>query len=747
MFEFFFNYSRTTFENGTLFFASGWSVGLLVVLCVLGTVALGFSVAQRRESLGVLKLATLALLQGAMLSVLLILLWQPALSTEQLRARDNAVAVVLDTSASMSYGEGEQSRLQEAVAALDEDVLGELDASLGVRLYAFAESSLAIDSLEDVPAPGVATDIGEALLGVLREAGSSALSAVILVSDGADNSEQLGSERLAQIASFGVPIHTLGVGREIIDDDVELAGVRLPTDVLPGSRLNAQVSVRHSGSGEAQLKVYDGDAILAAETLQLPDRGGVTTHWVDFDIGAAGVKDLRFTLDPLPGEPNVVNNAQYRVIDIPETRRSILYLEGEPRWEYKFIRRALDDESPLRLASLLRTTPNKFYRQGLDDASELEDGLPSDRAALFGYSALVIGSFEAAAFTPEQQEDIRDFVSERGGSLLMLGGLRGLGDGGWGNSVVAELLPTQLPSVESQSFYRGRVKARLTEAGRESLITQLDADPQTNLELWEELPELADFQYLAELKPGAVTLLEADIQGTSHPLLVHQRYGLGNVYVLATGGTWRWQMQLPSEDLRHEMFWQQLLQTLVAGVPAPVQLRADRFYYGDSTEVELRAEVRDERFETVGDADVTLTMSTSGAEPAEIDMRPVPGEPGIYSATVQAEQPGVYEFEVEATLDDELLGTAPFAVRREDGVAEHFAIQQNRPLLERVSQITGGQYFSLDDLADLPEAIRFSQAGIVETQVLPLWSMPINFLLLLLLKAGEWLLRLFWGRL
>ncbi|NIW23874.1 MAG: hypothetical protein GWN29_04515, partial [Gammaproteobacteria bacterium] len=111
-------------------------------------------------------------------------------------------------------------------------------------------------------------------------------------------------------------------------------------------------------------------------------------------------------------------------------------------------------------------------------------------------------------------------------------------------------------------------------------------------------------------------------------------------------------------------------------------------------------------------------------------------EPGIYSATVQAEQTGVYEFEVEAMLDDESLGSAPFAVRREDGVAEHFAIQQNRPLLERVSQLTGGEYFSLDNLADLPEAIRFSQAGIVETQVLPLWSMPINFLLLILLKAG-----------
>jgi uncharacterized membrane protein len=747
LFEFFFNYSRATFANGSLLFASGWPVWLLILLAVAGTGAIVFSILRRRETLSAARLVVLGTIQVTVLSALLVLLWQPALSTEQLRARDNAVAVVVDTSASMSYGDGQQSRLQQAVGALEDDVLAELDASLGVRLYAFADTSEPIDSLEDVPAPGAATHIGEALLGVLREAGSSALSAVILVSDGADNSEDLGPARLAEIAAFGVPVHTVGVGREVIDDDVELAGVRLPTDALPGSRLTAQVSVRHAGGGEAQLKVYDGDAILAAKTLQLPQRGGVTTQLIDFDVGAAGVKDLRFTLDPLPGETNIVNNAQYRVVEIPQARRSILYLEGEPRWEYKFIRRALDDDSPIRLASLLRTTPNKFYRQGLDAADELENGLPATREALFGYDAVIIGSFEAAAFTPEQQQDLRDFVSERGGSLLMLGGLRGLGDGGWGNTAVAELLPAKLPAIDAPSFIRWRAKARLTDAGRQSLITQLDSDPQANEALWEQMPELADFQYLAELKPGAVALLEAEIQNTVHPLLVQQRYGLGAVYVLATGGTWRWQMQLPSEDMRHETFWRQLMQALVAGVPSPVQLRADRFYYGDTAEVKLRAEVRDKRFEPVAAADVVVTTSVGGQGPTEVTMQPVPGEPGVYAATIQAEQPGVYEFTANATLDGESLGSAQFGVRREDGVAEHFAIQQNRPLLERLAAVTGGRYFALDDLAALPEEIRFSQAGIVETQILPLWNMPINFLLLLLLKAGEWLLRLYWGRL
>jgi hypothetical protein len=344
---------------------------------------------------------------------------------------------------------------------------------------------------------------------------------------------------------------------------------------------------------------------------------------------------------------------------------------------------------------------------------------------------LIIGSYEAAAFTPEQQQAIQDFVSVRGGSLLMLGGLRGLSDGGWGNSPVAEVLPVALPAIDAASFIRWRAKARLTDDGRESLITQLDSDPGANSEAWQGMPELADFQYLAELKPGAVALLEAEIQDTVHPLLVHQRYGLGNAYVLATGGTWRWQMQLSSEDMRHETFWRQLLHALVSGVPSPVRLTADRFYYGDETEVRLRAEVRDRKFEPVSDGTVSLTVSGGDGEPAEVAMQPVPGEPGSYAATVQAENVGIYEFSVEASLAEEPLGSAMFAIRREDGLAG----------------LTGGRYFRLDELAGLPEQIRFSQAGIVETQVLPLWNMPVNFLLLLLLKAGEWLLRLFWGRL
>jgi uncharacterized membrane protein len=450
----------------------------------------------------------------------------------------------------------------------------------------------------------------------------------------------------------------------------------------------------------------------------------------------------------LPGETNVINNSRMHPMEVPEQRRHILYIEGEPRWEYKFIRRAIDENPAVRVASLLKTTPNKFYRQGIEAPDELVNGFPTEELELFRYDALMIGSFEAAALTPAQHDMIREFVSRRGGSLLMLGGRRGLTDGGWGPTSVAETLPVRLPELDGPSFVREPARAKLTAVGRTSALTRLAADDEKNDAEWNSLPELADFQTLGALKPGAETLLEAEFAGRTEPLLVEQRYGLGHVYVLATGGTWRWQMQLPHEDQRHETFWRQFLQAAATTAPQPVTITSQRVFYGDESAVTLRAEVRDKSYQPATDATVSLEVSDGLGPPTTLEMTPVAGERGIYEAAYDTTHTGVFRFEAVAkNAAAEDLGRARFAVRREDGVVEHYRVQQNRPLLERLAAATGGRYFSVADVGQLPEAVSFSEAGSVERQVLDLWNMPIVFLLLLLLKSGEWLLRLYWGRL
>jgi uncharacterized membrane protein len=747
LFELLFKYSRATFERGEFIFASGWPLWILGTLIAVAALVIAFSLARRQLGLGIGKLVALGAFQTALLAALFVLAWRPALVSQTLRPQENSVAVLVDTSASMLYGERERSRLQQSIETLSSRALPDLQAAFDVSLFSFAGDTVEIPSLQQVPAPGPTTHIGDALLSVLRGAQSGALAAIVLVTDGADNSADFDVARIAEIASFGVPVHTVGVGSEVISDDLELQDVQIAPVGLPGSTVSAQVSIRHSAATLAQLKVYDGDAILATQSIQLPNRAGVTTRWIDIDVGKAGVRDLRFSLDAMPGEPNVINNTRLRPMEVPEQRRHILYIEGEPRWEYKFIRRAIDKESAVRVASLLKTTPNKFYRQGVESADELTDGFPADELTLFKYDALIIGSFEAAALTAEQQTMIREFVSRRGGSLLMLGGRRGLADGGWGATGVAEVLPARLPAPDAPSFVRRPAKAVLTQDGSRSALTRLEADDVANAASWGGLPDLADFQYLDGLKPGALALLEATIDGKNEPLLVQQRYGAGNAYILASGGTWRWQMQLPHEDQRHETFWRQLLQALATSAPQSVTLSSDRVFYGDESEVRLRAEVKDKEFKPASDAAVSVDVSDGMGPPTTIQMTPVAGERGVYEAAYQTPGSGVYRFEAAARSGDELLGSARFAVRRQDGVVEHFNVQQNRPLLERLAAATGGRYFALGDVQQLREAVSFSEAGTVERQVLDLWNMPIVFLMLLLLKAGEWVLRLFWGRL
>jgi uncharacterized membrane protein len=747
LFELLFKYSRATFDRSELVFASGWPTWLLVALIVAAAVAVGVSLKRRKLGLSALKLVTFGAIQTLLIAALLALVWRPALVTQTLRPRENSVAVLVDTSGSMLYGDGQRSRLQEAIDGLSADALPALKSNFDVNLFSFAGDVLEMPSLEQVPAPGPVTHVGDAVLSVLRGAQSGAVAAVVLVSDGADNSATLDAAQIAEIASFGVPVHTVGVGAESIPHDLELEDVQVPPVGLPGSTVSAQVSIRHSGASLATLKVYDGDAILASQQIQLPNSTGVTTRWVDIDVGKAGVRDLKFALDALPGETNTINNSRLRPMEVPEQRRHILYIEGEPRWEYKFIRRTLEDGFAVRVASLLKTTPNKFYRQGVESPDELTDGFPTDELKLFAYDALMIGSFEAAALTPEQHDMIREFVSRRGGSLLMMGGRRGLADGGWGATSVAEALPALLPMLDGPSFERNPAKAVLTTLGRTSAITRLDADEESNAKSWAELPDLADFQHIAETKPGAEVLLEAQINGRNEPLLVHERYGLGNSYILATGGTWRWQMQLPHEDQRHETFWRQLLQAIATSAPQPVTLTSKQVFYGDESEVTLRADVRDKKFQPAADATVSVAVSDGFGPPTTLDMTPVAGERGVYQATYETTHAGIFRFEATAKAGDEALGNARFAVRREDGVVEHYHTQQNRALLERISAATGGTYFTLADLAKLPEAVSFSDAGSVERQVLDLWSMPIIFIVLLALKAGEWLLRLYWGRL
>lgn len=745
MFEFLLGHSRSAYQAGEVAFARGWPLWMLLALLALGTAAIAFTLARRHEltwprALGV------GALQVAFLALLLVLLWRPVLNVERIRDRENVVAIVVDDSRSMNEpdAEGAPSRRDTGLAALRGGVLKALERDSLLRFFGFSDRAEPVDDLAALSGGAPQTRIGTSLEQVLQMAGSVPLAAVVLLSDGAETGGTLNEAALERLKTFGVPVHTVGLGPEAPANDLELAAVDVPREAIAGETLKASVTIRHQAQRATRLRVYDGGRLLASQDVQLGE-GGITTQAVEFPAGDEGLRDLRFTLDAAQAERNTDNNTRRAVLDVSGRRRAVLYIEGEPRWEYKFIRRAAQTDRSLRLVSLVRATPNRYYRQGVEGPDELPAGFPADAKTLFGYDALVIGSFEAAALSTAQHEALKDFVDRRGGSLLMLAGRDGLADGGWARVPVSQVLPADLASGGRYGARNGR--ARLTVYGEESAIGRLATGAEANRKAWAGLPQLADAQPLGALRPGALVLLESVAGDTAQPLLVTQRYGRGSAWLMGTASTWRWQMRLPHDDGRHALFWRQLLHSLAANTPARVSLESGARVYDDATGVDVEAEVFDELFRPVGDAAVTVrAVSDTGAEVA-VPLQASGRGDGRFVGRIEADAPGLYRLELRASAGGKDVGTATTHVLRQDGVLERFGNYQQRAMLERIAAQTGGRYWRPDDLADLPEVIRYSKAGMIERQTLDLWNIPLAFLLLLALKAAEWLLRRHWRRL
>ena len=220
---------------------------------------------------------------------------------------------------------------------------------------------------------------------------------------------------------------------------------------------------------------------------------------------------------------------------------------------------------------------------------------------------------------------------------------------------------------------------------------------------------------------------------------------MGRTAVMATSGTWRWQMAQPLGDGAHDLFWQQLLRWLVLDSPGPVTVTAANQNLMDDGHIELSASVRDKQYLPAADARVTAHVIGPEGLSALVDMAPVADNPGVFHASWTAEKPGSYLAEVTAQKGADSLGsdTLPFA--RTDGVAENFHRTQNRDLLEKLATETGGRYWKPSELGQLPSEISYSDAGVSVRDIKELWNMPIVFLWLLLLMTTEWLLRRKWG--
>ncbi|HWF84857.1 MAG TPA: glutamine amidotransferase [Vicinamibacterales bacterium] len=764
LFHVLFKYPRLVFQQGEFTWAVSRPLLIVVGLAAAGVVAalltyrrVGTLTSTRdRTILIALRLAVLALLAFCLL--------RPTLVLKAAVPQQNFLGVLLDDSRSMAIADrGNETRgafVEQQFGGKDGALLRALSQRFVLRFFRFSSSAARTDTAAALTFDGTATRLGPALDRARDELAGLPLAGLVMVTDGADTSDAAIDGSLASLKARSIPVFTVGVGRDHFAKDIQVTRVETPRTALKGTSLVVDVVLSQTGyrGQTVPLTVEDDGRIVSTQDVTLPDNGEAATVKVPFTVTEAGPRTFRFSIPVQPGEEVTQNNVRDALIEVGDSREKVLYFEGEPRFEMKFIRRAVEDDKNLALSILQRTAENKYYRVVTESPEELVGGFPKTREELFAYRAIILGSIEAAAFTPEQMRMLADFISKRGGGLLMLGGRRSFAEGGWAGTPLAEALPVVLDANGGRpaTAYFSPVHARPTRAGALYPVTQAaEGDKATTK--WEDLPPVTSVNSIHEAKPGATVLLSGtDNRKQEQIVLAYQRYGRGKALAMPIQDSFLWYMnpKVPVSDKTHSTFWRRLVRWLVDGVPGQVNVTTTQDRVEPGEPIKLAAEVLDAAYVEVNDSRVVAHVTSPSGKSSDVPLEWIVEHDGDYRGSFVPDETGLYEITVSASRPANTAGRPSggdgdrgdltsnvIHVRAAAGDGEYFDAAMRAPLLQRVADETGGHFFTEANAASLPEAISYSGRGVTVVEERELWDMPIILILLIGLAGAEWAFR------
>ena len=682
-------------------------------------------------------------------------LMEPVIVTSEVSPRRGFVLLLFDDSGSMGIQDGARGVARvDAVKRrfVDDGLLEELAGRFRLRPYRFADRTERVSDLGELDGSGIATDIAGALGQAAGEFRDLPVAAVVLVTDSADNAST-GTDNLANAAAYlasrNTPVHTVGVGRERIDRDVEILKVAASNRVTEGTITDLVVTLRSSGyAGRSiDLNIKEGGRVVQTAPVRLGRDGEIQRVQVFLSPESPGILEYSAEVAPQNAETISENNTQAFLLDNRSKTGRVLYVEGYPRREFKFIRRALEEDPRIDMVSIVRISPDgRIYRQGIRDPKlELTAGYPRSRAELFAYDAIVFGDIEAAWFTSEQLRLTEAFVSDRGGGFLMIGGLNSFREGGYAGTPIEDVLPVQLTG---ENWAMGIVDhAFFLEPAGEGIdhpLLRFGSTPEENRAIWSGLPELIGYNRVGGVKPGASVLAidpGTDVLEGSNVLLAVQRYGRGRSMAFTGFSTWRWQMHLPSEDQSHERFWRQMIRWVALYAPGRVTVATNRSNYGGHEPVIIESRLFDQGFEPVDGTEVWAHVTGPAGRSESVPLEWALGKSGLYRGEYRPELGGMHKVEVTVrSADGELLrDQTGFTVAPSATEFTNAGLRAEE--LERLAGSTGGTYLPLSEAGRLTELIQPVDDTATSIRERDLRDTPFLFAAILLFLSAEWFLR------
>ena len=760
-----------------------WVIVLVILPLIVGFVLFIY---RREASSATSKVKTgLAVLRILTLALILFVLFQPVNRSQVFSVSRSLIALLIDESASMDrreeYDEDLNAALTDAAGLVDGSTaeqltraelvrkvlsnpetaaLVELQEKVDVQLFGFSNSLRPIVDPNETAADGQATAVGDAVMGTLNELRHRDLSGIIVFSDGQSNSGRDLMEIAQGAASEGIPIHTVGVGNPALPRNVAILEVVAPDVALVNDEVGVEVTLLSQGyeNEPAELVIVDRNTgeQLATSSLSLSGRGSQQVELVYFKPTREGDYVLEISVPVKPGEQFADDNRHVHHLRVePEVIR-VLYVEGRPRWEYRYLKNLLLRAENFHLQCLLASATGDFIQESSDGVPALER-FPPTRQDLFEYDVIILGDvapdqidpFGSRGSTEDLLRDIRDFVTVGGGFIMVAGELHSPRD--YRDTAIADILPVEIGNPEESEAERqdrGEFRPHLPDALRPHDIVRLEKELELNQRLLEdEFEGLAPMRWYAPVrraKPGAEIILQHPLNSNrygAHVLCAATRIPDGRTLFIGFDETWIWRK--PYGDRYTERFWRAAVRHVAIGklrrTDKRVDLRTDKDRYNLGEHVQLSLRVLDEDFRASREESQLIRMQRSDG-PVE-DLVAYRQEDGQYERTVRADRPGTYRFWVEDPgQPDRRLSQRIVEVQVPR--LEILNPSLNQPALAAISEMTAGQYCGLHEFGDLAANIQGESRQIpVRAEQKDLWDRWEVLLAVIILLGVEWAVR------
>lgn len=618
----------------------------------------------------------------------------------------------------------------------------------GSKMRGFADKDL--PWLKALNAEDPRSEITDGLNDLLQRDENELPAAIVIATDGRDNGSKTQWDDVAlEAARLKVPFFVYGVGGSTAGF-LQLKDAAIQNTLFVEDTVSVPFRFRAQGikDGEVELNLTLGGKVVATKRVTVKE-GQDVTETLSFtptkEDASAGKREIIATVKINQGA-EVLEDRFAKMVRIADRKVKMLYIESNPRWEFKFMQRAFVRDRRVDPTFLVLNGDRKAMESGAPFLANF----PDQRKDLFAFDMLIIGDVDANYFTPEQRNWIKDFVTEGGGLVVIAGRLHA--PSSWLGTPLADVLPVEVPSLKfpiDDARRPTEFKPTISDFGKRGSILSFADDPIENVQAWNEFPGFYWHYPVTKLRPAAVSLMdhprEKIVDEKPMPLLAMHYYGKGLVLFSALEETWRWRFN--EADKYFARYWGQVVYAI--GLPYTLGSKSGQMAIAGGEAVlgktsQVYARLFTPEYRPLNKERVTAQLERLDAPPNEEKFRTVvfeavTNQPGEYVATVPNDRVGRYALKVESGEEAAVLDyrvTLPPEHELSPG-------PMNEDGLRKLAEQSGGKFFREEDLHKLANEIQPQKTSFTQRKETLLWTFWPVLLLVVVMFTAEWLMRKF----